>query len=476
MLTPRSPGEGCLTPRRDRGAVLPLALVITVVLGALVVSIASYAATALRSTSVTLNRVERKADAEAGMRDALISLDRNAACPALDDAVGPNGSVIAVESCDVVEVETADTTRRFGLVMTGLHGQQIALDGKNNSKEPVEIGGDVYLGPQVSGTPDFDELIALNDVIVARDSCDNYEPDELTFMGALPGPAKAKPLCRTWPWHQVSPPPSGLTIPSTPGGFSTSNGCRVYRPGFYTNTINTGNNASVYFESGVYLITSRVQIRNGTHVTAGHPFGIQSIFPGDTNQACRPAQLADINDTNGGGSGVVFVFAGDGRFDFGNNTNTEVFGFPVGDRILSVIAFPTDGSGAVPPELVPSEFAGNSHRSTRSITQNLMDGNPNGYVTFRGEFWAPASWVALHVPSSGKAGAGFLGGVTVARTNYHLTGNAEGGLLFMVDTGPRQYRYRLVVTATDDRGTTTSVTAVAVALDDGLVVESWRVS
>lgn len=464
----------------DRGAVLPLALVLTVVLGALAASITTYVATALRSTTVTQDRVSTLADAEARMRDALIELEHTGSCPGSASTAGNMGTDVSVSSCEMHQIERIETSRTFGLVMTGLHGNHTALDGRNNSPEPVRIGGDVFLGPNVTGTSRVNNLIALDDVIVQRGSCEGYEPERMTWLGSYPfgdesrTPEGARPLCREWNWLMISPPPVDVPVPSSPGSQSNSGSCRVYSPGTYEN-ITIGNGSNAYFQSGVYRISGRLHIRNNTAVTAGHPGGgVASILPGDNNAACRPAQLADIH-ANPAGAGALFVFVGDGRFDFGNNTATEVFGLPVGGRVLSVIAFPQDSLGVIPTEMVPSAFAGNSNRTSRGVTANLMDGNPNGHVTFRGEFWAPASWAALHVPSSGRAGAGFLGGLTIARTNYHLTGNAQGGLLFMVETGPSNYRYRLRTTATAESGLETTVSVVVSVIEADVYLDSWRV-
>ena len=59
---------------RDRGAILPLALVASVVLAVVAVAVVTYTATALRSTGVTESRVDRLADAEAAMQRVLKDL------------------------------------------------------------------------------------------------------------------------------------------------------------------------------------------------------------------------------------------------------------------------------------------------------------------------------------------------------------------------------------------------------------------
>jgi hypothetical protein len=66
---------------RDRGAVLPLVLVIGIVLAVLVTSLATYAATGLRYGSVTADRSDRLSAADGGLRYAIDQLKlRNTRC------------------------------------------------------------------------------------------------------------------------------------------------------------------------------------------------------------------------------------------------------------------------------------------------------------------------------------------------------------------------------------------------------------
>jgi Tfp pilus assembly protein PilX len=65
-----------VSPRTvDRGSILPIALVLTLVLGSVSVALARYVATSLRTTRVTDDRVDRLAAADSAMQIALTQLD-----------------------------------------------------------------------------------------------------------------------------------------------------------------------------------------------------------------------------------------------------------------------------------------------------------------------------------------------------------------------------------------------------------------
>lgn len=449
------------TAGRDRGVALPIALVVSVVFGAVIVALAGYVSTALRNTAVTDSVVDRLADADAGMRSALVVLDDTGDCPPMGAIAGQyNGSSVSVTSCDREVIESESSSRTFGLVLTDLGPNPARAFVRSNPQNgDIEIGGDIYLSAGVGG--EASNVEATGRVLREHLGCAGYDPVPIDWLGGV------RPECveitdpsdPSVTWRNVSPPPSGITLPTNTGSHSPVGSCRVYEPGTYSSISLSGPNARTYFRSGVYRVTGAIEFRG--EVTAGHPGGVTSIVPGGPNAACLAAQQTDVDDGSPGG--VVFVLSGNGHLDFTNQfDHADLFGLRVGSRVLSVVA------GTTPTGFSPA--------STRApATQPLITNNANtGDFAFFGEVWAPGSWIDPGRLASWQAGRGFLGGLTAARFTFAQTPGIDTGLLISVDTAPVTYRYRITVRAEDDRGAT-SVTAIARLRDGAFALDSWRV-
>ncbi len=447
---------------RDRGSVLPLVLILTVVLGALAAAIATYTATALRTTAVTNTRVHRLADAEGGMRRALQSLSATGTCPA-ESSSGPNGTTVTVSSCETQLLSGSSTTQNFGLVLTGLGlpSAQTAWRRYNPQNDVVNIGGEVFVAAGATGSSN--NVVALDGARVQRTDCTAYQPEPSTWLlEPVPNqsPRALRPTCTTQSWQTVSPAPTTLTMPTVTGSV-TEGACRVYEPGIYPSIIISSNSSKNYFRSGVYLIQGGSFELRGD-ISAGFLPNGGTISPTDSNSACRAAQQTDIDD--GGAGGAVFVLAGDAAITFTNQLNSfDVYGYLSGNRIFSVIAAPA-GMG------LPV--------STRAPTGStpVINNPPTPNFRFLGEVWVPGSFVDMANLSSWQAGRGFVGGLTASRFEFKQTGGAGGGLkIISLDIKVHVNRHRLTVTASDDRGGSTKVSAVARRSQAEFVLDSWRV-
>ena len=443
----------------DRGSVLVLALILTVVLGALAASIATYTVTALRTTAVTSTRVDRLADAEGGLRRALATLAASVA----GSTAGPNATTVATTTCESELLAGRSSSQNFGLVLTGmgLQSNQTAIRRYTPDSDAVHIGGKVFVSAGVTGSAN--KMVANDGVDVQRTDCTAYQPEPIPWLTVDVN----KPVtCTTQRWQDVSPAPTGIAVP-TVAGIVTEGACRVYEPGVYSQIIVSGNSSKNYFRSGVYVIDGGTfEIRGD--IAAGFPPTGSTISPTDPNNACRNAQLTDVND--GGPGGVVFILKGNARINFSNSLSSfEVYGYLSGDRIYSVIAAPEGTPGLPASTRSPAGTAQNT-------IQPIINNPPTPNFTFLGEVWAPGSFIDLSNLSSWQAGRGFLGGVTTSRFEFKQTGGAVGGLrIISLDVKVQTFRHRITVTATDQRGGTTTVSAVARRSQAEFVLDSWRI-
>lgn len=86
---------------RDRGAVLVMTLVLTVILGVVACALVTYAATGLRTSKVTDARTERVGLADAGLRIGVELLKKNPAACTRDVTI--DGEVVRVACAPVVD-------------------------------------------------------------------------------------------------------------------------------------------------------------------------------------------------------------------------------------------------------------------------------------------------------------------------------------------------------------------------------------
>lgn len=442
----------------DRGAVLPLALVLTVVFGIVAAVAATYTATALRTANVTEGRVDRLAAAESALQEALVHLAATGGCPT--DVADRNGAAVTISECDSQSVALFDGDRPFGLILTalGLGSNTPAFSRHASAARTVEIGGEVYIA--LTATASGSNVTATGHVISQATECPS--------SGRLTGPTwlgLADSECTEAPWHHFTTVP---VIPSTPPtSVAQPAGCTVRQAGTYAGTTTLSGDA--YLASGVYRV--RGELRLNGRITAGHP-GSPTL---PASHPCYAAQLADITAAeSGGATGAVFVLENGGWISVrGNGTDVEFYGLRTGGRVLSLVAYTSDWPAPSGGYLTSGR---NPNLNNQPIILKPTQGSPNAAFTFLGEVWAPRGFVDVQqMSSSGAEGAAFLGGTTIARFSVSTSASVDGLIIGLGETDSLTV-HRVQATATSPDGSSTTVSAVARSLDDGLQIVSWRVA
>lgn len=441
---------------RDRGSVLPIALVVTVVLAVIAVAIATYTATALRTSQVTEAKVDRLAAAEAGMQEALVRLEANGACPTAADLTGRNGATLTIDSCST-QVVTTGTDVPYSLILTalGLNAGTDAFVRNGSFVNTIEVGGQVYIALNATGKAKNVE--ATGNVISQATECINTE---------ITGPAWLSldsSECTVNAWDQFTTVPS---IPSMPAAsVAQPSGCTRVQAGTYNSLSVSGD---VYFASGVYRITGPLTLRG--KVTAGHNGTV--TLP--ASHACFGAQTADVNSVAGTAQGAVFVLEGGGRIavegsNNNNPTEVEFYGLETDDRVLSLVAYTAGYPAPV------GGYANSTGNPQTAGAVEIPNGSPNATFSFIGEVWAPGSFIDLsQMSSTGAAGAAFQGGAVISRFEAN-TSKDVSGLIFTGDEVPTNTLHRVRVTATADGSATTVSVIARQPTADALQIQSWRV-
>lgn len=298
---------------RDRGIVLPLVLVITIALGAVIVAVASFATTSLKYGRVAEDRADRLAAADAGMRYAIDQIKLKARGCVWDDALHVlpgitndfNGATAEVK-CQRI-TSGLDDIKLYAAAMTGqgvpTTGSDSYLLSAQGGTEAKVLGGPVYMeridaaaflfdsgpGVEIEDGP----LLYLDDgpapcVPVKPSVVDTNTNGKLTFTPDL----IFGPECQNETWQdkfdspEIPLRPDGTTLKDDPERDGTielqaatildtvtstslaelaalpgpgsyldvtdGGGCRIYVPGRYTTPLAT-NVAGIYLLSGEYI-------------------------------------------------------------------------------------------------------------------------------------------------------------------------------------------------------------------------------
>lgn len=449
-----------------------MTLILTVVLAVVAVALATYASTALRTTRVSEDRVDRLAAAESAMQETLIQLGTSGTCPT--DLADRNGATVDVEECHPEEVAVTDGNAPFGLILTA-HGLSTATDAfvrNGASVQTIDVGGEVYIAEKATG--DANNVQATGYVLSQAELCDD-----------IPDPMKAGPTwlgldqshCTQDRWTEYTDAPVVPTI-AEPSALPSPSGCTRFTPGDVTGDVDASGD--VYFASGVYQVTGNLSLSG--RITAGHN-GTVTLGSNHDCFAVQQADVAQANDTTDPtATGVLFVLEAGGNISVtGNDTLAEMYGLETGNRTLSIVAYPPDYSTdpAIPEgHGAPTGYSASTRNpdQTNQALIRIPNGSPNAAFSFRGEVWAPSGFVQLQqMSSSGAAGAAFQGGATISRFEAN-TSNDVSGLVIGIGQMITETYHRVRVTATSPDGVTTTVSAVTRQLPDSdLRVQSWRV-
>ena len=466
-------------PSADRGAILPLVLVASVVSSLLVISITTFVTADLRYGAVVEDRADRLAAADGGMRYGIEKL-RNFQTLCTTGA-GTGGGYTTIFPPIINGAVTEVTCRRVGDHISDVQGWGVVVTG-----EGVPAGTTIFnttgTGGSSSNVKTFSGPVYVDDPtrisLAARLTIEDgdlwYTSSDCDAPITIPGMSSGYltftpdffrgPLCTNLAWNGgLFNPPSPTTIPTSPVNppHSTTGSCRVFSPGKYTALPLSGDN---YFKAGEYYFENLpVSLQNQTMI-GGFPGGAgdgQKIV----NTVCAQAMADDESATLsvGGTGGATFYLGGSSSFEVLNGAGLEIFRRRVDDSFLSMFALEASGAGYL--------------ASTRTYSSWLIETKSGGNndMAIHGLVWAPLAALTLGNVSNAANGQ-LLGGVVVAILDIQASNSAQA-FAIGIETSPVEAKLLLISTSTKG-GRSTSVRAVVQFRPDSseLAVNSWRVS
>jgi hypothetical protein len=420
-----------------------MALVATVVIAAVVVAVARYAATDLRYGQVVEARAERVAAAQGALDDALEQLEvGNPICatagPSGLDTVFPeeiNGSTVVV-NCKTIGT-TVPPPEGWALVVTGagiVDSDPLLLV---DNSQPREISGPVFL--QSPARTDLKKTVTIKDgdlwypdvACAESDPSDEgiqFQPGNIVPPGNLSFDPTRGVYCINRNWDELfgSGPavPSAVATLETDPPYVIQGSCRVFSEGIYT-ALPLGDNN--YFTSGLYVFDNVGFVAlSGKKITMGQV--VQQGYPAVDNAACDGVREADAP------TGATLYTTGDTRIESQSNSGFEVSGSRQGSSIVAM-------------QVISSTLA-----SGTGIVS--ADNGNHKEVAFHGLVWAPSSSFVFETTPITNASM-FRGGAVLARFwGAQVPASSTG---FLIEVATADVKAQLVVesTATDKTGSNT---------------------
>ena len=476
-----------MTPRRDRGAILPVVLVIVFVLGAVVVAVATYATTTLRQGQVVEESADRLAAADGAMDNALEAIDRGSS-PCTITGLGSSGgsgytyplgdTVNGIEptiNCVAVggDVNAVDA---FAIILTGDGGQTGPLlnitNGGNSPQAQKIFEGPVYMAktPRDSApgdTMDFSATLTIKDgdLWYSNATCPATNVDLPSQLSIVPAGYTTKCLTDDWftlfgsrrpPEPAVLSLPVQVSTPPTPNGA----GCYVWPAGRYSSPPQLSNQSYNYFESGDYYFAGIGTWSIGNaFVMMGNRNNKGPGIPGYKNNdtlATNPCNSAWTNEPDQGGSAVYM--GGSSKISLDQNSAFEISGRVHSGFTVGLQALETGG--------VASTITGDD----RIV---LANSGSNKQLSINGLVWAPYAGFEFDLIAN-DAVAALTGGAVVAELVAGASAQANN-FVIRVDTQPSEINF--VITATAVNGGTTRVrTLITYRTDLEYAIISRRVT
>ena len=490
-------------PDRDRGAMLPIVLIVTVVLSLSVIAVATYVSTDLQYGRVTVDRANRLAAADAVMNYGIDQLKlRNAGC-----LLGGGSTTLPGLNSPVNGASTSLTCQRVGggigdiqawaAVMTGVGvptsgGNAYLLSTQSGNSLDKILGGPVYMdrvtNPSFSFGPTVkikDGPLFYHDSTCATPVTPSSLPPQLIFEPNL----IYGPICATQDWTAptlgADPVVPDLSLLPVNPPTTTSGTCQVFSPGQYTSLPALGN--SVYFQSGdYYLLNVAFNIDKST-VTAGYPD--PAIVPTPElpiSTDCQTAMAADPNKV-APLWGATFYLGGTSNISIQTQGGLEIMPRLHGANYVSIHALCSttdpataagcDQTGGLTGGGLPFGVPSLLTATGASPIVYTDPGNQKQLIT-HGLLYAPTGRLEFgNATSSAKQEV--EGGLVVARLVLQSSASASN-FRIAVATSPINYKVLLVATA-NQRGTTTIRAVVDYRpyediLDKRLAISSWWVA
>ena len=464
----------------DTGSILPMVLVMTVVLSAMVVGLATYVTSGLRYSRVVEDRADRLAAADGGLRYGVerLQLQAYAGC---FTSLGNTGYKIpfpAVVNDSTVEVTCRKAGTGFGdiqgwaVIVTGqdVPADQWLLHSQGGAGKQKLLGGPVYVSRTQGAAFDLQAPVEIEDGDMwysdTTAKCNNVEADppgkpaNLSFKPILRGM-----LCLDATWDVLFKAPTVPALPngSQPAPVPDAYGCTVFSPGKYTSQPPLG--AANYFKSGDYYFQDVPLVIDRT-VVAGWA---DKPNLGDVQFLTNPQCATAINNDRASGSvpggigpGATWYFGGTTslRVDKGQ---LEILRRRQGNSVVSLQALDSNVSGSK-----PSTIGWNTDIvSTKS-------GSPDQDMILHGLAWAPRAQLTFGNVTNVADGQ-LLGGAAFARIDLQSSASASN-FVIRVESGP--IPVSVVLDAKATKGSQSTTMRAVVQMNDTATeqaINSWRV-
>ncbi len=471
--------------QRDKGVVLPLVLVASIILSVVIAGLATYVGVGLRYGKVVEDRADRLAAADGGMRYAVerLRLGASRICGTNGgDTIDPpdiNGASVIVQ-CGQQGLGF-DNVNGWALILTGeeipfgtpacpsTDSCSILATQGGVSKVKL-VGGPVYIADMTDRGMHLQAPIEFrySQLLYSAADCATSVPDlpdgtgdeqAATFDSTSLGLS-----CTNRPWSADDNPGTGLfsepnigVLPSittdlNPAATVDGNGCKVFEPGYYTAAPALGSHN--YFKSGNYVFDGFILDVNSAKVTAGRGAadgsdGASQFIP---NTTCNTARNSDVNGITT--AGVTFYLKNGAGFEINQHGTLEVLRRKQGKSYVSLHVL--DGGG--------------------TWNQPVIKQGPgtNKDMAFHGLVWAPESRMTFSNVTN-TANGQLLGGGVISNIELQSSASAVG---FIIAVAPSDLtgKIQLDSTATTDRGTTTIRSIVEYRPSTNYAaVTSWRV-
>jgi Tfp pilus assembly protein PilX len=458
---------------RDRGTVLPLALVVSVVLSVVVVSIAGFVTTGLRYGKVVEDRADRLAAADGGMRYAVerLRLGASRICATSGgDAIDPpdiNGATVTVRCGQVGD--GFDDVNGWALILTGEEipstcsgGDCALIKTQSGSAKTKLVGGPVYMG-----SLEFDAQAPIefrySQLLHTESDCAASTaavPPNVTFDSTSLGLA-----CTERPWSADADPVAGLfsepnigVLPVNsgpalnPAPTIDGNGCKVFQPGYYTTAPVLGSHN--YFRSGNYVFDGfNLEVKQAK-VTAGRSAadgsdGAAQFIP---NTTCNSARNADIGGITL--AGVTFYLKNGAGFTLDAHGQLEIMRRKQGKSYVSIHVLD----------------------DSLTSTQNVIEQGPgtNKDMAIHGLVWAPEARITFSEVTN-TANGQLLGGAVISNIDMRSSASAVG---FIIAVAPSDLHGKLLLDSVAELdGKTTTIRSIVDyrPSTNYAAVTSWRV-
>lgn len=479
-------------PKDDRGTILPIVLIVVVVMGLVIVSLADYASTTLRYGQVVERSADRLAAANGALDNTLEAIDRKASLCALSPLANQPGGYTFELGDEINGIEPTITCRSTGITdVTGVEEFALVLtsprsfygdnpDGLlNDALLNVTQGGasanrKVVDGPVFMALPPNDSaldtlnfnadlLIQNGDLWYSADGGTCPDPGAESLAG-LPdleiAPAGYGIRCVADDWSTlfgsakpIVPPLTGFHFPPAPPA-DTSGLCHIWEPGEYSSPPALANNSYNYFKSGDYYFsfsssTPRWDIANAwAHF--GPPTGPDptiTTFENGPTPSPHPCRLAWLDDriNTVGPTGATIYLGGPSHIDVRSRGALVVTGRDRGGRTVAIQALDV-GDGD------PTQRVDDTPRLVK------VDSGSTSQISVEGLVWAPESSIEFRNVSN-SAVAALTGGAVVGELHIGAPASATN---FLVRSGdaPATVQLTITVTAISPAGGSTTVEAV----------------